>query len=368
MTFKDEDMIAKLVNNNDSKKYIYHLDVDFLKKHVHIGYTVETYLRLLMPWTLPEKVGKVLYLDTDILVKGNISGLFALDLSGYALAACLDNPETAKYAVKSRNDIFERTNDHSYYNAGVMLWNLDYIRERYCFDDFMKVILLFGDRLIFNDQDVLNYMFYRNTMSLESNKYNSLVNGYDENADFEDIVSKAAIIHYAGGSPWQVGEIDRYDIKMWWEEAKKTPYYDEIYYEMVGNITVRLQESKKQIRFLNDKCTLLNNYILFKQEGRHVDDCRIFSGVNNVAIYGAGVWAQHLLNELENSRINVKYVFDKNKSGHIGKYEIVSIDEIQKANECDLIVITPLKEYKSILKCLKCIVHCSIAGIKDCFK
>ena len=44
-----------------------------------------------------------------------------------------------------------------------------------------------------------------------------------------------AIIHYTGFKPWDSGNC-HYDIeKLWWEYAKKTPFYQELLEEFLDN-------------------------------------------------------------------------------------------------------------------------------------
>ena len=53
------------------------------------GYTPYTFLRLFAD-RLPDIPDKVLYLDTDIVINGDLSPLFHTDIEGYEYAAALD--------------------------------------------------------------------------------------------------------------------------------------------------------------------------------------------------------------------------------------------------------------------------------------
>jgi len=69
---------------------------------------------------LPE-ISRALYLDSDIVVMGDISGMLHLDLSQYPLAAALDTLDTSR-DFKRKINLGQSV---PYFNSGVMLLNLD---------------------------------------------------------------------------------------------------------------------------------------------------------------------------------------------------------------------------------------------------
>jgi lipopolysaccharide biosynthesis glycosyltransferase len=69
---------------------------------------------------LPE-ISRALYLDSDIVVMGDISGMLHLDLSQYPLAAALDAFD-ASPLFKRKISLGQSV---PYFNSGVMLLNLD---------------------------------------------------------------------------------------------------------------------------------------------------------------------------------------------------------------------------------------------------
>lgn len=116
--------------------------------------TESTYYRLLIASTLELSVSKVLYLDSDIVIMRELTSLFELDISEYALAATKD--------IVKMYDEYRWTLSFSqmepYFNAGVMLINLDYWRKH---DAEKKLVeIATGNRNFKNhDQDVLNMVF-----------------------------------------------------------------------------------------------------------------------------------------------------------------------------------------------------------------
>jgi len=103
-------------------------------------FTPYCFLRLFAD-EIPDLPDKVLYLDTDVVLNGDISELYGLDISEYELAGVPD------YYGRW---FFGRT----YVNSGVILLNLARIRETGL---FRKAVLMCRDRRVFlPDQTALN--------------------------------------------------------------------------------------------------------------------------------------------------------------------------------------------------------------------
>lgn len=110
------------------------------------------------------KNDKVLYLDSDIIVQGSISELWNTDLSGY-YAAVVDDMGDMK-TDQGSSLLGERIHlsDEHYFNSGVMLLNLQKMRE----DGISKKLLLYRVKEInyFMDQDAFNFVLQTNRIIL----------------------------------------------------------------------------------------------------------------------------------------------------------------------------------------------------------
>jgi lipopolysaccharide biosynthesis glycosyltransferase len=86
-------------------------------------------IRLLMPELLADRYDRLLYLDVDIEIRGDVAPLFNLDLQGRVLAAATAHAPEAHYRALGM------TPPYRYFNSGVMLidvarWNAERIGER----------------------------------------------------------------------------------------------------------------------------------------------------------------------------------------------------------------------------------------------
>lgn len=77
--------------------------------------------------------------------------------------------------------------------------------------------------------------------------------------------------------------------------------------------------------------------------------------ISEIAIYGMGYLGEHLLKELENTDINIKYVIDRNPEKVQGKYRCCSPEE--ELPEVQTIIITPVYDFESIKESLKITGH-----------
>lgn len=88
-------------------------------------YSIEIYYRILLPYITD--LSKILWLDADIIVNGDIAELYDKDISGQYLAAITDSVEEngGREEIKKAMQMTERT----YFNSGVLLLNNQKIRE-----------------------------------------------------------------------------------------------------------------------------------------------------------------------------------------------------------------------------------------------
>lgn len=174
------------------------------------GVSVETYFRLFAPELLPFQ-DKVLYLDADIVVNGDISELFRMDMGDCCLAG-VEDQGTVKTDVYHKCEIGLKK-ESVYINGGVLMMNLKRMREKIRFENVLRFISERGDRLVYQDQDIINVLFENEILFLPrdfnaSPLYESV---WDFVKAFRDEIlyreNLPSIIHYMGENckPWGNG-------------------------------------------------------------------------------------------------------------------------------------------------------------------
>ena len=115
--------------------------------------SIATYYRLFLPYVIDNSVSTVLYLDCDILIRGNIEELFRER-----------NPDTLIVGASDINeeDHANRIGVDKYVNTGVVTMNLPGIRKMYTVDSMLKEISnIMGqpENIVMGDQDIINLLF-----------------------------------------------------------------------------------------------------------------------------------------------------------------------------------------------------------------
>lgn len=122
-----------------------------------LGYlTLAAYYRLFLTDIISPSINKVLYLDSDIIVRHSLVPLWETDISDYAIGATIDS---GAGDIRFYNQL-EYPSELGYFNSGMLLINLDYWRSNNVKDLFFQYIPEHS-KVIASDQDVLNALFCR---------------------------------------------------------------------------------------------------------------------------------------------------------------------------------------------------------------
>ena len=134
--------------------------------------TIATYFRFFLFTKHFEEYEKIIYLDCDTIIEGDIAKLFTSDMEGKPIAAVEETGFRqmghSKRAVflngnmpynvdNYRTDALKMQHPESYFNAGVMLLDLVKCREKISFEGACDIIK--ETKYFYNDQDVLNIQF-----------------------------------------------------------------------------------------------------------------------------------------------------------------------------------------------------------------
>ena len=172
--------------------------------------SLATYFRLFIPYLLPHRIKKVLFMDSDMIVVGPIKELWETDVANHYLAA------TVAAGMDEYPTEVGLKKDSLYFNAGLMLINLEKWRAFDLLPKSLKLINEEKERIKWWDQDVLNILFvnqwlpihlrwnyqpfvYKNELKKTSSTF------YKRYVDFGyyEAQKKPVVIHFAGGDkPW----------------------------------------------------------------------------------------------------------------------------------------------------------------------
>ena len=181
-------------------------------------FSIVTYYRLFIASLFPE-YDKVIYLDSDLVVLGDISELYRTRLGDNILGAA---PEQFVQSTKEFREYAKAAlgvDPDKYVNAGVLLMNLKEYRRNRIEDKFVELITEYDFDLLDPDQAYLNYLCY--------GKIQILPKVWNQEPLSLDAEAKNRIVHYAlYKKPWQYDDVIYGE--HFWNYAKRSPFLENI--------------------------------------------------------------------------------------------------------------------------------------------
>lgn len=187
--------------------------------HTRDYYSKSTYFRLFIPRLYPQ-YKKAIYLDADIVVTGDISKMFNINIGNNLVGAVPDGAVQATPVFIEYVEKVLGVKGKKYFNAGILLMNLDQFRKQNFEQKFVELLGKYTFTVA-QDQDYLNVIC--------AGKVTYIDESWDKmpipmgNCD----PAKQNIIHYnMGWKPWHTDGVLFEEI--FWNYAKQTQMYEKI--------------------------------------------------------------------------------------------------------------------------------------------
>lgn len=222
ITEENQEKIKKYEKENVNIEFVdlnYYINKIKNKLYTRDYYSVTTYFRLFIPNLYPQ-YNKALYLDCDIVLLADVAELYNIDMGDNLVAAA---PDDVIQKIEVFQEYVEKVvgvaDYRNYFNAGVLLMNLDELRKF----NFQEKFLYSLEKIKFavaQDQDYLNRLC-KGRVKIISNVWDKMPISND--TDTNDL----KLIHYnLAFKPWHFEDILYKEY--FWKYAKKTEFFDEI--------------------------------------------------------------------------------------------------------------------------------------------
>jgi lipopolysaccharide biosynthesis glycosyltransferase len=169
---------------------------------------VASYFRLLVPELVPPSCPRAIYLDSDVVVEGDLGALWDLDLSGYPVAAAQDMCTpwlSSRYGLSNWQALGFAAED-GYFNAGVMLMDLDAWRTEKVGEAVIAYVEANPAHVRFWDQDGLNVVLHGRWLRLDPRWNLTMQPGQPLRDEDRPVVDAPFVTHYLSThKPWDVG-------------------------------------------------------------------------------------------------------------------------------------------------------------------
>lgn len=195
------------------------------------SFPIEVYYKLLCAEVLPDKLDKVICMDLDMIVKKPLKCLWNTDIRSVPLAACQDIYGYVYGKAQESILRLEIKEEKPYFNAGMVVYNLDYFRRNHSGESMIAYAKKYRNRLLWPEQDVENVFFIHEYLELPWQEYNcppikyvmkpeqverqiyrplyksetEQIENLEEYADYtKALYENASVIHYIGETkPWR---------------------------------------------------------------------------------------------------------------------------------------------------------------------
>ncbi len=182
--------------------------------------TVTIYFRLFLPDMFPE-YDKGIYIDSDIIVPGDISEFYNIDLEGNLIGAIADTStcNIPPFRLYMEEAVGIKPAE-KYVNSGVLLMDFKRLRDVKMGENFLRLYNKYHFATIAPDQDYINAMCHGQIKYL-SDEWDAMP------TLGKPVLEKPKLIHYnLTDKPWQYDKV-QYE-NYFWDYAKKSEYYQEI--------------------------------------------------------------------------------------------------------------------------------------------
>ncbi len=242
----DKSNIEKIKRNENGNFTIDFVDiskqVESIKNRLKNVYhfSVVTYYRLFIASLFPQ-YDKIIYLDCDLVVLGDISKLYFKDLGDNVIAACDEQFVQSTKEFREYAKVCIGVDPDKYINAGVLVINLEEFRKCKIEDKFIDLITNYDFDVLDPDQAYLNYLCYGKILILPS--------GWNKESLPFACEGKLNIAHFAlYKKPWQYDDV--INGEYFWKYADKSPYYEEILRRkacFTGEVKAKKEEASVEI-------------------------------------------------------------------------------------------------------------------------
>ena len=219
----DSKVRLKSLSGDDAKVVVHEVDgaefAGVTSGNAHVSGTAMFKFKL--PRIFPN-LNRVLYLDGDIVVRGDLSELWQTELDN-AYVAAVEDIQAKRFGGKTLKERIGYPHE-KYFNSGMMLVNLAAWRRDGITDRLLEY--RFHGKNDFMDQDALNSVLGGRAVFLDM-RYNTQATSlrYADSKSREAKMSEALIYHYTSPEkPWRWQDVDHAEI--WQSAFAASPFSD----------------------------------------------------------------------------------------------------------------------------------------------
>lgn len=196
--------------------------------------TPESYYRFLVLREdyIPQEVSRILWLDVDIVINRSIEEFYRQPFEGNWFAACKDRTDKGDSVWEHFHSVMKAPEEVPYFNAGVLLFRLDLLREKVTLEQLLLYEKDNHKRLLLGDQDILNGYFMGKIKEGNAAKYNCMIRDRDSlcSRQVKQIRQTACILHFTSNVKPPERKYHQRLENIFWKYGKQIHEYRAAYY------------------------------------------------------------------------------------------------------------------------------------------
>ena len=262
---------------------------EYIDKEINLyenfHFSKEMYYRILIP-TILSQYKRVIYLDCDMLVIGDISELFNVDLDGCIIGGVND---VMHHISKNYVSQIVKLNPEKYINSGMLVIDCVKFKREKIKEKCFKILNTSGIKFRYPDQDIINLSCNGKIKFLDSkwnyiwhynfprvNKKDLLLSDEDQK-EYEKKSNNIKIIHYTSNiKPWN--NYNTKYTKIYFEYIRKNKQFKNIIFERFNSIRFKNYITFQSFDIFNDKAVIVGAYYTIEDYLYHNS---IFITINN---------------------------------------------------------------------------------------
>jgi len=196
---------------------------------VRTNLPVATFLRLSLAEHIPD-ASRVIYIDGDCVCVSDILEIAAIQMNRPVAAVRSERFSTMHHRVGLRevSNALAVSPYATYFNAGVLLIDLEAWRDEDIYGKSLHMIEKHGDALSYADQDILNLLFAGRWYALEA-RWNYQVQprlSFNPNTPWQELFANPGIVHFIGPSkPW-IRDFRNPFRPLWHQQLRQCGYFN----------------------------------------------------------------------------------------------------------------------------------------------
>ena len=219
-------------------------------------FTLTIYFRLFIPAMFPQ-YDKGIYIDSDVVVLGDLAELFDTDLGDKWIGGCADKSVMDVAPLTRYMEEAVGVNCNEYINSGVLLMDLKTLREKEFEKHFLRLLTTYHFDSVAPDQDYIN--------AICNGRIHYLEEAWDAMPNENSPALKAPkLVHYnLFSKPWHYDDI-QYGT-YFWEYIKETGYEQEARMHRENHTKEQKEKDKDCLERLIERATGITKHpVTFK--------------------------------------------------------------------------------------------------------